>query len=68
MNYYPDNQWYLGGSTVPMGHYAYRPLRPCLRMSHGGDWSSIPPTWAGCGPRSTERGKPLLSGSATRLT
>ncbi len=31
MNYYPDNQWYLGGSTIPMGHYAYRPLSEMLK-------------------------------------
>jgi hypothetical protein len=31
MNYYPDNQWYLGGSTVPMGHYAYRPLSEMIK-------------------------------------
>jgi hypothetical protein len=30
LNYYPDNQWYLGGSTIPMGHYAYRPLGEML--------------------------------------
>ena len=30
LNYYPDNQWYLGGSTIPMGHYAYRPLSEML--------------------------------------
>jgi hypothetical protein len=31
MNYYPDNQWYLDGSTVPMGHYAYRPLSEMIK-------------------------------------
>ena len=30
VNYYPDNQWYIGGSTIPMGHHAYRPLRDML--------------------------------------
>ena len=30
LNYYPDNQWYLGGGTIPMGHYAYRPLSEML--------------------------------------
>lgn len=30
VNYYPDNQWFLGGGTVPMGHHAYRPLRELL--------------------------------------
>jgi len=34
LNYYPDNQWYLGGSTVPMGHYAYRPLSEMLTEAH----------------------------------
>jgi hypothetical protein len=42
-------------------------LRARLRMSHVGDWGSIAPTWAGCGSRSTERGRPPLSGSATQL-
>jgi hypothetical protein len=31
LNYYPDNQWYLEGSTIPMGHYAYRPLSEMLK-------------------------------------
>jgi beta-glucosidase/6-phospho-beta-glucosidase/beta-galactosidase len=30
VNFYPDNQWYLGGSTIPMGHHAYRPLQDML--------------------------------------
>lgn len=30
VNFYPHNQWYLGGDTIPMGHYAYRPLRAML--------------------------------------
>lgn len=34
VNYYPDNQWYLGGSTIPMGHHAYRPLRDMLGEIH----------------------------------
>lgn len=29
-NFYPDNQWYLGGSTIPLGHYHYRPLAEML--------------------------------------
>jgi beta-glucosidase/6-phospho-beta-glucosidase/beta-galactosidase len=29
-NFYPDNQWYLQGSTIPLGHHAYRPLREML--------------------------------------
>jgi hypothetical protein len=27
LNIYPHNQWYLNGSTIPMGHHAYRSLR-----------------------------------------
>lgn len=30
VNYYPDNQWYLNGSTIPLGHHAYQPLRRLL--------------------------------------
>jgi hypothetical protein len=30
LNYYPDNQWYLNGSTIPLGHHAYRPLSDML--------------------------------------
>nr|WP_289852360.1 beta-glucosidase [Mesorhizobium liriopis] len=30
VNFYPHNQWYLGGSTIPMGHHAYRPLAAIL--------------------------------------
>lgn len=30
VNYYPENQWYYGGSTLPMGHHAYRPLSDML--------------------------------------
>jgi hypothetical protein len=30
VNFYPDNQWYLGGSTIPLGHHAYRPFREIL--------------------------------------
>jgi hypothetical protein len=30
LNFYPDNQWYLGGSTIPLGHHAYRPLAEML--------------------------------------
>jgi hypothetical protein len=31
VNFYPDNQWYLHGSTIPLGHHAYRPLSDMLR-------------------------------------
>lgn len=34
VNYYPDNQWYAGGSTIPLGHHAYRPLRELLAAAH----------------------------------
>jgi hypothetical protein len=29
-NYYPHNQWYWKGPTVPMGHHEYRPLADML--------------------------------------
>jgi beta-glucosidase/6-phospho-beta-glucosidase/beta-galactosidase len=31
VNFYPDNQWYVGGSTIPLGHHSYRPLHEMLR-------------------------------------
>ena len=30
LNFYPDNQWYFGGSTIPLGHHDYRPLADML--------------------------------------
>lgn len=30
LNYYPHNQWYWEGPTVPMGHHEYRPLGEML--------------------------------------
>ncbi len=30
INFYSDNQWYLDGSTVPLGHRDYRPLADML--------------------------------------
>lgn len=30
VNFYPHNQWYYGGGTIPLGHHAYRPLREML--------------------------------------
>lgn len=30
VNFYPHNQWYVGGETIPLGHHAYRPLREML--------------------------------------
>ena len=29
-NFYPHNQWYFGGPTIPMGHHEYRPLADML--------------------------------------
>ena len=29
-NYYPHNQWYYRGPTIPMGHHEYRPLADML--------------------------------------
>jgi hypothetical protein len=34
VNYYPDNQWYHAGPTIPMGHHAYRPLHDMLVEVH----------------------------------
>jgi beta-glucosidase/6-phospho-beta-glucosidase/beta-galactosidase len=56
VNFYPDNQWYLGGSTIPLGHHAYRPFadmleevsqryrRPVL-ISETGAEGSARPAW-----------------------
>jgi beta-glucosidase/6-phospho-beta-glucosidase/beta-galactosidase len=30
LNYYPHNQWYWKGPTIPMGHHEYRPLGDML--------------------------------------
>ena len=30
LNFYPHNQWYLRGPTIPMGHHEYRPLAEML--------------------------------------
>jgi hypothetical protein len=30
VNFYPHNQWYLDGPTIPMGHHEYRPLADML--------------------------------------
>ena len=30
LNYYPHNQWYYQGPTIPMGHHAYTDLRELL--------------------------------------
>jgi beta-glucosidase/6-phospho-beta-glucosidase/beta-galactosidase len=34
LNYYPENQWYHGGPTIPIGHHAYRPLQELLADAH----------------------------------
>jgi hypothetical protein len=34
VNYYPQNQWYLGGSTIPIGHHAYKPFSEMLLEFH----------------------------------
>ena len=34
LNYYPDNQWYHDGPTIPMGHHAYRSLHEMLGEAH----------------------------------
>ncbi|HVM37979.1 MAG TPA: hypothetical protein VM265_06305 [Sphingomicrobium sp.] len=34
VNFYPDNQWVSGGSTIPMGHHDYRPLADMLLEAH----------------------------------
>jgi beta-glucosidase/6-phospho-beta-glucosidase/beta-galactosidase len=34
LNFYPDNQWVSGGSTIPMGHHDYRPLADMLIEAH----------------------------------
>ena len=30
LNFYPHNQWYFRGPTIPMGHHEYRPLADML--------------------------------------
>ena len=34
VNYYPDNQWYHDGSTIPLGLHAYCPFRDMLAAVH----------------------------------
>ena len=34
VNFYPHNQWYHGGGTIPLGHHAYVPLRQLLAEVH----------------------------------
>jgi beta-glucosidase/6-phospho-beta-glucosidase/beta-galactosidase len=54
LNFYADNQWYLEGSTIPLGRHDYRPLadmleetyqryrRPLLLTETGGEGSARP--------------------------
>ena len=30
VNFYPHNQWYLDGPTIPVGHHEFRPLADML--------------------------------------
>jgi hypothetical protein len=34
LNFYSDNQWYLDGSTIPLGRHDYRPLADMLAETH----------------------------------
>jgi hypothetical protein len=34
LNYYPHNQWYFSGPTIPMGHHAYTDLQLLLGAVH----------------------------------
>jgi hypothetical protein len=34
LNYYSDNQWFLGGGTIELGHPLYRPFRDILAEVH----------------------------------
>jgi beta-glucosidase/6-phospho-beta-glucosidase/beta-galactosidase len=34
VNYYPDNQWFHEGGTIPLGHHAYKPFREMLAEAH----------------------------------
>lgn len=34
LNFYPHNQWYFGGPTIPMGHHGYRALADMLVEAH----------------------------------
>lgn len=34
VNFYPHNQWELGGTTIPLGHHRYRPLSMMLAEVH----------------------------------
>ncbi|MDQ3558366.1 MAG: beta-glucosidase [Pseudomonadota bacterium] len=34
VNFYPDNQWYLHGGTIPMGHHAYKSFSDMLAETY----------------------------------
>lgn len=34
INFYPDNQWYYSGLTIPLGHHAFRPLSDIVAEWH----------------------------------
>jgi hypothetical protein len=34
VNFYPHNQWYWQGNTIPLGHHAYRPLSAMLAEAY----------------------------------
>ncbi|WP_426149407.1 beta-glucosidase [Pseudomonas sp. DC3000-4b1] len=34
LNFYPHNQWYLGGAQIPRGHPDYRPFLAMLKEAH----------------------------------
>lgn len=34
LNYYSDNQWFIGGGTIGLGHPLYRPFRDILAEVH----------------------------------
>jgi beta-glucosidase/6-phospho-beta-glucosidase/beta-galactosidase len=34
LNFYSDNQWYLDGSTIPLGRHDYRPLADMLEETY----------------------------------
>jgi beta-glucosidase/6-phospho-beta-glucosidase/beta-galactosidase len=55
-NFYPHNQWYFEGPTIPMGHHEYRPLADMLLemaerydkpifLSETGAEGSAKPSW-----------------------
>jgi beta-glucosidase/6-phospho-beta-glucosidase/beta-galactosidase len=56
LNFYPHNQWYFKGPTIPMGHHEYRPLADMLLevaerygkpifLSETGAEGSAKPSW-----------------------